>query len=72
MGEVIGISKPNSELIDMLENLMMEAKAGTLTSIAAVVLRNNETDFEIQAPDFSSLEMIGALECLKTELINCE
>ncbi|MBL4868551.1 MAG: hypothetical protein JKY67_19475 [Pseudomonadales bacterium] len=72
MGEVIGISKPNSELIDMLETLMQEAKAGTLTSIAAVVLRNNETDFEIQAPDFSSLEMIGALECLKTELINCE
>ncbi|MBV1883501.1 MAG: hypothetical protein KUG82_17810 [Pseudomonadales bacterium] len=72
MGEVVGIGKPNSELIDMLETLMMEAKAGTLTSIAAVVLRNSETDFEIQAPDFSSLEMIGALECLKTELINCE
>ncbi|MBL4794445.1 MAG: hypothetical protein JKY24_02820 [Pseudomonadales bacterium] len=69
MGEVIGISQPNTELIDLLENLMQEAKAGKLTSIAAVVLRDNETDFEIQAPDFSSLEMIGALECLKIELI---
>ena len=70
MGEVVGITKPNSELIDMLEALTMEARAGTLTSIAAVVLRNNEADFEIQAPDLSTLEMIGALECLKSELVS--
>lgn len=70
MGEVIGLTKPNSELIDLLEALLAEARAGTLTSIAAVILRNNETDFELEVPDFTSLELVGALETLKFEIMN--
>lgn len=70
MGEVIGLTKPNSELIDLLETLLAEARAGTLTSIAAVILRNNETDFELEVPDFNHLELVGALETLKFEIMN--
>ncbi len=70
MGDVVNIKKANTELISTLERLLVEAKSGQLTSIAAVVLRNDEADFAIHAPELNTLEMIGALECLKNELIS--
>ncbi len=70
MGDIVGLSKPNARLVKLLESMVREAKAGTLTSIAAVVLRNNEADFELETTDLTTLEMIGALEVLKTELLN--
>ncbi len=72
MGEVVGITKPNSRLVKLLEGLLNEAKVGTLSSIAAVVLRNNEADFALETADLTTLEMIGALEVLKAELLNQE
>ena len=50
--------------------LVREAKAGTLTSIAAVVLRNDEADYAMEMSDLTTLETIGALEALKMELLN--
>ena len=70
MGDVVGLTKPNSALIETLEGLLHEAKLGTLTSIAAVVIRNGDADFSIEVPDLTTLEMIGALETLKMELLN--
>lgn len=70
MGDVIGLSKPNSALIETLEGLLREAKAGTISSIAAVVIRNGDADFAIEVPDLTTLEMIGALETLKLELLS--
>lgn len=72
MGEVVGITKPNTRLVKLLEGLLNEAKSGMLTSIAAVVLRNNEADFALETTDLTTLEMIGALEVLKAELLNQE
>ena len=69
MGDVVGMKRANTELVDMLEELLMEAKTGQLTSIAAIVLRNEETDFAIHAPELTTLEMIGALEHLKNEML---
>lgn len=70
MSNVVGITKPNTKLVTMLEGLVREAKAGTLTSIAAVVLRNDEADYAMEMSDLTTLETIGALEALKMELLN--
>lgn len=72
MGDVVGMAKPNTRLVSLLEKLLTEAKAGRLTSIAAVVLRDNEADFAIEIPDLTTLELIGAIEALKCELLNLE
>lgn len=69
MGDVVGIKRANDELVVMLEDLLREARMGRLTSIAAVVLRDDDADFAIHAPELTTLEMIGALECLKSELM---
>jgi len=69
MGEVIGLTKPNSALIETLEGLLHEARRGVLTSIAAVVIRDGDADYAIEAPELTTLEMIGALETLKMELL---
>lgn len=69
MGNVVGIKRPNDELITLLEELLRDAKIGRLSSIAAVVLKDEEADFAIHAPELTTLEMIGALECLKSELL---
>ena len=70
MSNVVGITKPNTRLVSLLEGLVRDAKAGTLTSLAAVVLRNDETDYVIETSDITTLETIGALEALKIELLN--
>ena len=72
MGNVVGIKRPNSELIETLEGLLQDAQMGRLTSIAAIVLRDEEADFAIHAPELTTLEMIGALECLKAELLKSD
>lgn len=69
MGDVVGIKRANDELVTMLEGLLQEAMTGRLTSVAAVVLRDDDADFAIHAPELTTLEMIGALECLKSELM---
>ncbi len=69
MGNVVGIKKASDELVTMLERLLQEAKIGRLSSVAAVVLRDDVADFAIHAPELTTLEMIGALECLKAELM---
>jgi len=69
MGDVVGIKRPSDELVTMLEGLLNEAKMGRLSSVAAVVLRDDDADFAIHAPELTTLEMIGALECLKAELM---
>lgn len=69
MSNVVGITKPNTRLITLLEGLVRDAKAGSLTSIAAVVLRNDEADYAIETSDLTTLETIGALEALKIELL---
>ena len=69
MGDVVGIKRPSDELVTMLEGLLNEAKMRRLSSVAAVVLRDDDADFAIHAPELTTLEMIGALECLKAELM---
>lgn len=69
MGDVVGIKRASDELVTMLEGLLQEAKVGRLSSVAAVVLRDDDADFAIHAPELTTLEMIGALECLKAELM---
>ena len=69
MGDVVGIKRASDELVTMLEDLLQEAKMGRLSSVAAVVLRDEKADFAIHAPELTTLEMIGALECLKAELM---
>ncbi|MEC8011149.1 MAG: hypothetical protein VX185_10345 [Pseudomonadota bacterium] len=69
MGDVVGIKRASDELVTMLEGLLHEAKMGRLSSVAAVVLRDDDADFAIHAPELTTLEMIGALECLKAELM---
>ena len=72
MGDVVGIARPNTRLVKLLEELLMDAKDGRLTSIAAVVLKDHEADFAIESSDLSTLELVGALEILKSELINSD
>ena len=69
MGDVVGIKRASDELVTMLEGLLHEANMGRLSSVAAVVLRDDDADFAIHAPELTTLEMIGALECLKAELM---
>lgn len=69
MGDVVGIKRSNDELVTLLEGLLHEAKTGRLSSIAAVILRDDDADFALHAPELTTLEMIGALECLKAELM---
>ncbi len=70
MSNVVGMTKPNTKLVTLLESMVRDAKAGTLTSIAAVVLRNDEADYIMETSDLTTLETIGALEALKLELLN--
>lgn len=70
MGKVVGITPPNTRLVKMLEELLAEAKRGRLTSLAAVVLRDHEADFALEVSDLSTLEIIGAMEVLKSELLS--
>jgi hypothetical protein len=72
MGEVVGMTRPNTRLVELLEKLVIQAKAGRLTAIAAVVLKDNEADFAIEVPDMTTLELIGAIEILKCELLNAD
>ncbi len=72
MGEVIGIRKPNTKIITQLESLTREARNGSLTSIVAIVIRQGEPDFVIETSELNSLEIIGAIEVLKKELIDAE
>lgn len=72
MGEVVGMTRPNTRLVELLEKLVIQAKAGRLTAIAAVVLKDNEADFAIEVPDMTTLELIGAIEVLKCELLNAD
>lgn len=72
MGEVIGMTRPNTRLVELLEKLVIQAKSGRLTAIAAVVLKDNEADFAIEIPDVTTLELIGAIEVLKCELLNAD
>ena len=69
MGNVVGITPPNTRLVKMLEGLLADAKGGRLTSLAAVVLRDHEADFALEVSDLSTLEIIGAMEVLKSELL---
>lgn len=70
MGKVVGITPPNTRLVKMLEELLADAKRGRLTSLAAVVLRDHEADFALEVSDLSTLEIIGAMEVLKSELLS--
>jgi len=70
MSNVVGLTRPNTRLVELLEGLVNDAKAGTLTSIAAVVLKNDEADYAIEMSDITTLETIGALEALKHELLS--
>lgn len=70
MGKVVGITPPNTRLVKMLEELLVDAKRGRLTSLAAVVLRDHEADFALEVSDLSTLEIIGAMEVLKSELLS--
>ncbi len=72
MGEVVSMKRPNTRLVELLEKLVIQAKAGRLTAIAAVVLKDNEADFAIEVPDLTTLELIGAIEVLKCELLNAD
>jgi hypothetical protein len=72
MGEVVGMTRPNTRLVELLEKLVIQAKSGRLTAIAAVVLKDNEADFAIEVPDLTTLELIGAIEVLKSELLNAD
>lgn len=72
MGEVIGITRANESLVQLLEKLLSQAKSGRLTALAAVVLKDNEADFAIEVPGLTTLELIGAIEVLKGELLNQE
>ena len=72
MGEIVGITRANTSLIQLLENLLSDAKSGRVTAIAAVVLKDNEADFAIEVPGLTTLELIGAIEVLKGELLNLE
>ena len=72
MGEVIGIRTPNSKIVSQLETLMREARTGSLTSIVAVVMRHGEPDFIVETSELNALEIIGAIEVLKKELIEAE
>ena len=69
MGDVVSISKPDPVLVQMLEELVVQARKGELTDLAAVVSRNGRVDFAIQTPEFNVLELIGAIEMLKAELM---
>ena len=70
MGNVVGITPPNTRLVRLLEELLAEAKRGQLTSLAAVILRDHEADFALEVSDLSTLEIIGAMEVLKNELLH--
>ena len=70
MGKVVGITPPNTRLVKLLEDLLVDAKRGRLTSLAAVVLRDHEADFALEVSDLSTLEVIGAMEVLKSELLS--
>lgn len=70
MGKVVGITPPNTRLVKLLEELLVDAKRGRLTSLAAVVLRDHEADFALEVSDLSTLEIIGAMEVLKSELLS--
>jgi hypothetical protein len=70
MGKVVGITPPNTRLVKLLEDLLVDAKRGRLTSLAAVVLRDHEADFALEVSDLSTLEIIGAMEVLKSELLS--
>ncbi len=70
MGNVIGIARPNARLVELLEELLREAKTGRLSSFAAILLKDGEADFAIETPDISMLEMVGAIEALKSELLS--
>lgn len=72
MGEVVGMTRPNTRLVEILEKLLIQAKAGRLTALAAVILKDNEADFAIEVPDLTTLELIGAIEVLKSVLLNAD
>jgi len=69
MGKIVGITPPNTRLVKILEGLLAEAKRGRLTSLAAVLTKDHETDFVLEVPELSTLEIIGAMEVLKAELL---
>ena len=69
MGEIIGINKPNHQLVRTLEGLLIDARCGHLRGFAAVLLRGQETDFSLETNEMSAIEVIGALELLKSEVI---
>jgi len=63
--------KPDQELIDCLDNLLNEAKAGEIQSIAYVVLTDKkDTGNGWAAMDKGNVIMIAELELLKQDLIN--
>ena len=73
MSNVIELKKHNESLVKALESLLIEARSGRVTSMAAIVLKNHETDFVIEpASEQSTLETLGALELLKNEIMNLE
>ena len=51
MGDVVGIKRASDELVTMLEGLLHEAKMGRLSSVAAVVLRDDDADFDSSDKD---------------------
>ena len=69
MGDVVSMSKPDPVLVQMLEDLVLQAKRGELTDFAAVIAKQGSVDFSIHTPEFSVLELIGAIEMLKAELM---
>ncbi len=65
------VAKPvNSDVIEKLEALMVQARSGDIESFIAAAFRPNRRWFTTFSGQINTLEKIGALEAMKLDLLN--
>ena len=71
LAEVINIRPVDNEMVDLLQDLLDQAEDGRLTSLVACVTIDGEEQFILMGRPDQPAKMIGSLEVIKAELIDC-
>ena len=66
---VVNINRENDLIIKELEQLIAHVRSGSLNCFVGLKYVDGVPDFIIVNPDFDCLQLVGALEVLKAELL---
>ncbi len=67
----IKTNEPNDNIVELLENLLKEAKVGDIQGIAIAGVTGNATSFNIFNPGYNVMAMFAEIQILSRDFVDC-